>query len=117
MMDGEKFVIPENTYILEKGVIKFTSKNTGLRFKDGYRVFLLYPNGEKFQEYKKIENKEKKKKKEGEDRAEFFLTNNKVGQEKKEESKKSDFKSNKNDFDKKKRNNLKTKKFRKQRAG
>ena len=102
MMDGEKFVIPENTYILEKGVIKFTSKNTGLRFKDGYRVFLLYPNGEKFQEYKKIENKEKKKKKEGEDRAEFFLTNNKVGQEKKEESKKSDFKSNKNDFDKKK---------------
>ncbi len=57
MVDGEKFIIPKNTYILENGNIKFSQKNTHLQIKPEYRIFLLYPNHKKFQEYKKpVEN-------------------------------------------------------------
>lgn len=53
MVDGDKFIIPDNTYILENGYIKFTQRNTLLQIKKDDRIFLLYPNHKKFREYKK----------------------------------------------------------------
>ena len=65
MVDGEKFIIPEDTYIQNKGKILFSNKIMGFRdFDKNSKIFLLFPNNKKFLKYeeKASENNEKVKK-------------------------------------------------------
>lgn len=47
MVDGEKFKIPRETYILSEGEIIFPNSSTHLDVRPDSNIFLLFPNGEK----------------------------------------------------------------------
>ena len=54
MVDGEKFTIPEDTYIQGNGNITFANKVMGFyNFNENSKIFLLFPNEEKVLEYSK----------------------------------------------------------------
>jgi hypothetical protein len=46
-VDGDKFKIPKETYILAKNEIIFPNKITNLDVRKDSNIFLLFPNGEK----------------------------------------------------------------------
>ena len=55
MVDGEKFEIPQESYILPKKEIIFPNEITKLDVKEGSKIFLLFPNGEKVTRFVKKE--------------------------------------------------------------
>jgi hypothetical protein len=60
-VDGDKFIIPENTFVDKKSEIIFPNNITDLRVFDNEekrsKVFLLLPNGEKFSVFEREKEK------------------------------------------------------------